>query len=68
MRPGFWGELRTLRDGLRMDKEYLEAAPLGPQQKRNLQRSIAKQRERIRKMEKEFRESKKEKAKKGSGN
>ena len=50
-----YGQIRTISASIRLDRQYLENAPLGKNKKRQLERRIEDQVERLRKMRKEFR-------------
>ena len=56
---GLYGRIRTLADAIRLDQQYLDNAPLGPIQKKRLQRSITAMRTKLKVVRAELRASKK---------
>lgn len=57
---GPYGRLRDLENEIRADRQYLAAAPLGPMQKKRLERSIAETAEKLRVLRAEIRATKKQ--------
>ncbi len=47
---GFYSKIRYLRASINQDKQHLTNAPLGPIQKKKLQKRIAYQREELKKV------------------
>lgn len=47
---GPYGRLRVLRDSVRNDREFLASGVPGPKRRKGLERSIAREREEIRKI------------------
>jgi len=59
---GFYGRIRTLANALRADRQCLENAPLGPRQKKELQKQINSCAAELKKVRAELRASKEKKS------